>query len=91
MLHHYVLALFIAVPVSGAPVETTDPPAITGIWQSQRCEVHERNGTQTSSRSVFVFLESEWALAKIRSVSLSFFSGRTKATAERQAGQTIGT
>jgi hypothetical protein len=88
MLHNYVLALFIGLPVSGAAVETTDPPAITGIWQSERCEVQERNGARTSSRSVFVFLESEWALeftqysdAACTAPSLrAFFQGRYRIT-----------
>ena len=62
MLQNHVLALFIALPVSGAVLQTTNPPAITGIWESERCDVQERNGTRTSSRSVFVFLQSEWAL-----------------------------
>ena len=57
-----MLAFFIGLPVSGASVQTTNLPAITGIWESERCDVQERNGTRTSSRSVFVFLESEWAL-----------------------------
>ena len=62
MLQKYVLALFIGLPVSGTSFQTTNPPAITGIWESERCDRQERNGTRTSSRSVFVFLENEWAL-----------------------------
>lgn len=61
MLQDYILALFIGLLVSGASPQT-NPPAMMGIWQSERCDVQERNATRTSSRSVFVFLESEWAL-----------------------------
>jgi len=62
MLQYCMLAFFIGLPVSGTGLQKTNPPAITGIWESERCDVQERNGTRTSSRSVFVFLESEWAL-----------------------------
>jgi hypothetical protein len=58
-LQNYVLALLIGLPVSVAGLQTTNPPAITGVWESERCDVQERNGTRTSSKSVFVFLESE--------------------------------
>ncbi len=88
MLQKYVLALFIGLPVSGTSFQTTNPPAITGIWESERCDVQERNGTRTSSRSVFVFLENEWALEftqysdeACRTPSLrAFFQGRYRIT-----------
>jgi hypothetical protein len=57
-----VLGLFIGLLVSGAGTQTTSHPAITGIWESDRCIVQERDGVRTSSKSVFVFLDREWAL-----------------------------
>jgi len=62
MLQDYVLALLVGLPVSGTSFQSASPPVITGIWESERCDVQERNGTRTSSRSMFVFLENEWAL-----------------------------
>jgi Adenomatosis polyposis coli down-regulated 1 len=90
MLIHYVLGIFVGglVP-SGINVQTPSQSSITaisiaGIWESERCDVQERSGSQTSSRSVFVFLESEWALeftqysdAACTTPSLrAFFQGR---------------
>jgi hypothetical protein len=88
MLQKYVLVLVIGLRVSGTSFQTTNPPAITGIWESERCDVQERNGTRTSSRSVFVFLENEWALEFIqysddacRAPSLrAFLQGRYRIT-----------
>jgi hypothetical protein len=53
--------------VSGANGQTTGQSTITaisiaGIWETERCVVQERNGARTSSRSTFVFLDTEWAL-----------------------------
>jgi Adenomatosis polyposis coli down-regulated 1 len=87
MLQNYGLALFIGLPVSGASLQTTTP-AITGIWESERCDVQERNGTRMSSRSVFVFLEKEWALeftqyaddACTTPLLRAFFQGRYRIT-----------
>jgi hypothetical protein len=62
MIIHLVLGSIAALLVSGANLPTTRQLAIGGIWQSDRCVVQERNGIRTSSKSIFVFLESEWAL-----------------------------
>jgi hypothetical protein len=59
MLPSYMLAFVIGLLVPGGSSEATDSPAITGIWETERCDVHERDETRMSSRSVFVFLESE--------------------------------
>jgi hypothetical protein len=37
-------------------------PAITGMWETERCVVQEREGSRTSSKSVFVFLAREWSI-----------------------------
>ena len=37
-------------------------PAITGIWETERCVVQEREGSRTSTKSVFVFLAREWSI-----------------------------
>jgi len=71
MVMHLLLGLlgpFVAgALLSGADLQTTSqsmPAAlsIAGIWESERCVVQERDGVRTSSRSLFVFLEREWAL-----------------------------
>jgi Adenomatosis polyposis coli down-regulated 1 len=62
MVIHHVLAIVVGVLVSGAHLHMTSQPAITGIWQNERCVVQEQNGMRTSSRSTFVFLDTEWAL-----------------------------
>jgi hypothetical protein len=68
MLIHQVLGIFVGgLVLSGANFQNTSQSSISaisiaGIWESERCEVQERNGRQTSSRSVFVFLDGEWAL-----------------------------
>jgi Adenomatosis polyposis coli down-regulated 1 len=84
MIIHLVLGSVAALLVSGANLKTTRQPAIGGIWESDRCIIQERNGIRTSSRSTFVFLESEWALeftqysdAACTTPSLrAFFQGR---------------
>ena len=68
MVLPYVFGLLVSVMVvSSANVPTTNQSTITaislaGIWESERCLVQERNGMRTSSRSTFVFLDTEWAL-----------------------------
>jgi hypothetical protein len=68
MIIHLLLGPFVAgMLVSGNSLQTTSQPtitaiSITGIWESEHCVVQERNGMRTSSRSTFVFLDSEWAL-----------------------------
>jgi hypothetical protein len=94
MLVHQVLGVFVAsVVLSGANFQSPSNASITassiaGIWESERCEVQEPNGKQTSSRSVFVFLDGEWALeftqysdAACATPSLrAFFHGRYRIT-----------
>jgi Adenomatosis polyposis coli down-regulated 1 len=68
MLIQHVLAVFVGgLVISGVTFQNPSRSSITaisiaGIWESERCDVQERNGRQTSSRSVFVFLDGEWAL-----------------------------
>jgi Adenomatosis polyposis coli down-regulated 1 len=68
MLIQHVLGVFVAgLVLSGVNSQNPSQSSITGIsiagiWESERCDVQERNGRQTSSRSVFVFLDGEWAL-----------------------------
>jgi Adenomatosis polyposis coli down-regulated 1 len=62
MVIQSILGLLVSVVVAGANLQKTNPPTITGIWESERCVVQERDGARTSSKSVFAFLDSEWAL-----------------------------
>jgi hypothetical protein len=70
-------ALFVSVAVPGAasdtatdtaagqnatPEKATGAPVVTGIWETERCVVQEREGSRTSSKSVFVFLAREWSI-----------------------------
>jgi Adenomatosis polyposis coli down-regulated 1 len=94
MLIHHVLGVFVGgLVLSGATFQNTSQSSITaisiaGIWESERCDVQDRNGRQTSSRSVFVFLDDEWALeftqysdAACTTPSLrAFFHGRYRIT-----------
>jgi Adenomatosis polyposis coli down-regulated 1 len=94
MLIHHVLGVFVGgLVLSGANFQNTSQSSITaisiaGIWESERCEVQERNGKKTSSTSVFVFLDGEWALeftqytdAACTTPSLrAFFHGRYRIT-----------
>jgi hypothetical protein len=87
---HLLFGPFVAgMLVSGASLQTTNQPTMTaisiaGIWESDRCVIQERDGIRTSSRSLFVFLEREWALeftqysdAACTTPSLrAFFQGR---------------
>jgi Adenomatosis polyposis coli down-regulated 1 len=64
---HYPLALFVGVLIPAATLHASSQSSITaisitGIWESESCVVQQRNGMRTGSRSVFVFLDSEWAL-----------------------------
>jgi Adenomatosis polyposis coli down-regulated 1 len=65
MVVHYVLAIGFALLLSSLNLQT-NPPALTGIWESDRCVIQERGGTRTSSWSAFVFLDEEWALEFIQ-------------------------
>jgi Adenomatosis polyposis coli down-regulated 1 len=94
MLIQHVLGVVIGgLVLSGANFQRTSqssipPITIAGIWESERCEVQERNGGRTSSKSVFVFLDEEWALEFIQysdaactTPSLrAFFHGRYRIT-----------
>src|SRR5262245_46902475 len=94
MLIQQVVAVFVGgLVLSSVNFQHTSQSSITGIsiagiWESERCEVQERNGRQTSSRSIFVFLDREWALeftqysdAACATPSLrAFFQGRYRIT-----------
>jgi hypothetical protein len=68
MVIPYIFGLVVSgMVVAGSNAPTTTQSTITaisiaGIWETERCVVQERNGMRTSSRSIFVFLDSEWAL-----------------------------
>src|SRR5262245_33525347 len=67
MVIQHVLAVFVGgLVISGvnfqSPSQSSIAASMAGIWETERCDVQERNGRQTSSRSVFVFLVAEWAL-----------------------------
>ena len=68
MVIHQVLGLFVgSLMISGVYDKAASQSSITalsiaGIWESERCIVQERNGVRTGSKSVFVFLDEEWAL-----------------------------
>jgi Adenomatosis polyposis coli down-regulated 1 len=94
MLIQQVLAVFVGglvllgVNFQNTSQLSTAAISIAGIWESERCDVQERNGRKTSSRSVFVFLDDEWALeftqysdAACTTPSLrAFFHGRYRIT-----------
>jgi hypothetical protein len=98
MVIPYAFGLVVSgMMASGVNVQTTSQStitaiSITGIWESERCVVQERNGVRTSSRSTFVFLDAEWALeftqysdAACETPSLrAFFQGRFR-VAERSS------
>ena len=68
MVIHVVLGLFmVGTLIAGRHIQTTiqspmTAASIAGIWENERCVIQERNELRTSSRSVFVFLDSEWAV-----------------------------
>jgi hypothetical protein len=66
MVIHHLLAMGAGLMVSSLSLQATSPPALTGIWESDRCVIQERAGARTSSRSTFVFLDDEWALELIQ-------------------------
>jgi hypothetical protein len=59
-------ALFFSIAAPGSATaagqNAAAAPAITGIWETQGCVVQEREGSRTSSKSVFVFLAREWSI-----------------------------
>src|SRR5262245_46245917 len=99
MLVQHVFRVFVGgLLLSSVSFQNTSRSSITaisiaGIWESERCDVQERNGRQTSSRSVFVFLDGEWALeftqysdAACTTPSLrAFFHGRYRITEPSRA------
>ena len=66
MVVHHMLAMGAGFLLSSANLQIANPPALTGIWESERCVVQERAGTRTGSTSRFVFLDDEWALELIQ-------------------------
>lgn len=99
MISHLLIALLMAgTRISSADFRptsqsTTPPMSIIGTWETERCVVQERDGIQTSSRSLFVFLAREWALefaqysdAACTMPSLrAFFQGRYRLTGPSSA------
>jgi Adenomatosis polyposis coli down-regulated 1 len=92
-IEHVLGVFFGGLVISGVNLQNPSQSSITaisiaGLWESERCDVQERNGRQTSSRSVFVFLDGEWALeftqyadAACTTPSLrAFFYGRYRVT-----------
>jgi hypothetical protein len=48
-----------ARPASAADVATVLP----GFWEHERCQVQERDGQRTGSRSLFAIFDREWGIA----------------------------
>jgi hypothetical protein len=59
-----------------------------GVWESERCVVQERGGTRTGSKSIFIFLEHDWAIEFVQFADLqcqrptmkTFFAGQYQIT-----------
>ncbi len=70
-------------PATAAGQNAAAAPVLTGIWETERCVVQEREGSRTSSKSMFVFLAREWAIEVtqfadaecMRPTMKAFFSG----------------
>jgi hypothetical protein len=79
-----VLALLISEMVSGLAAPPQATLAVIGLWENERCVVQERDGVRTSSRSVFIFLDRDWALEFVqfaddqcaRPTMKAFFAGQ---------------
>src|SRR5262245_6897527 len=66
MLISTVLALMTNAIVFAFLAQPQSRLALHGIWESEGCVVQERGGVRTSSKSVFVFLDREWALEVVQ-------------------------
>jgi Adenomatosis polyposis coli down-regulated 1 len=96
-----VLALLISVMVSALVAQPKATPEaglsaarvrsgveVMGLWESEHCVVQERSGVRTSSKSLFVFLDRDWALEFMqyaddqcaRPTMKAFFTGRYEIT-----------
>jgi Adenomatosis polyposis coli down-regulated 1 len=83
MFMRTVLAICLTAMPRGLPPPET-APAVLGVWESDRCVVQERGGARTGSKSVFIFLEREWALEFVqfaddqcaRPTMKAFFAGQ---------------
>ena len=83
-----MLALLIGAMVFGHAAQPPATPVVIGVWESERCVVQERGGNRTSSKSVFIFLDREWALEFVqfaddqcaRPAMKAFFAGQYEIT-----------
>jgi hypothetical protein len=49
--------------VSGASISALGAPDIRGVWEHATCQVQERDGKPSGSRSLFAIFDREWGLA----------------------------
>jgi hypothetical protein len=83
-----LLALLIGTLVSDLAAQPSTTPKVIGFWESETCVVQEREGTRTSSKSAFAFLDREWALEFVQFVDdqcvrptmKAFFTGQYQIT-----------
>jgi len=88
MLMSTAFAVLISATVPGIAAQPRTMPALMGVWESERCVEQERGGARTSSKSVFIFLDGEWALELVqfadeqcgRPTMKVFFAGRYQIT-----------
>jgi Adenomatosis polyposis coli down-regulated 1 len=83
-----LLALCLAAVSSVLAAQPQTAPAILGVWESERCVAQERGGVRTGSKSVFIFLDHDWALEFVqfaddqcaRPTMKAFFAGQYEIT-----------
>jgi Adenomatosis polyposis coli down-regulated 1 len=49
--------------IGAAAAGQAPAPDIRGVWEHARCQVQERDGTRTGSRSLFAIFDREWGVA----------------------------
>jgi hypothetical protein len=79
---------FLISAVSGVGAQPHATYPVMGVWESERCVVQERGGARTGSKSVFIFLEHDWAIEFVqfadvqcqRPTMKTFFAGQDQIT-----------
>src|SRR5262245_25784080 len=66
MFNRVLLTISVGSMLSGPAVQPVAPLEILGVWETERCQVQARGDVRTSSKSVFVFLDRDWALEYIQ-------------------------
>jgi hypothetical protein len=82
------LAFLICAVVSRPAAQSQVTSPVIGVWESERCLVQERGGARTGSKSVFIFLEHDWAIEFVQFADLqcqrptmkTFFAGQYQIT-----------